>query len=184
MKKATLLSVALVMVSVSLAFAAGQDEQAATEGPVELDVFLVQNPGISSVTDNLERELLEEMFNVEFDLVVATAESMAEKQQLLLASGGYPSVFFYGEDFQSGPDEVREAGCPDSSQSAYRKVGPEHPNRFREDAYTRPGNHNTRWKYLQSARRPGVLSLHILAEAVDQHRVAQKARFGDAHEHG
>ena len=96
MKKATLLTVALVMVSVSLAVAGGQDEQATTDGPVELDVFLVQNPGISSVTDNQERELLEEMFNVEFDLVVTPAESLAEKQQLLLASGGYPSVFFMG----------------------------------------------------------------------------------------
>ena len=96
MKKATLFTVALVMVSVSLAFAAGQEGQGATGGPLELDVFLVQNPGISSVTDNQERVLLEDMFNVKFDLVVATAESSGEKQQLLLASGDYPSVFFMG----------------------------------------------------------------------------------------
>ncbi|MFJ5761337.1 extracellular solute-binding protein [Neobacillus sp. NPDC093182] len=74
-------------------------------GDLVLPAFSVQSPDIQDYDNNDLTKLIEKKFNVEIKWTLSPEEGALEKQQLLMASGNYPAIFF-GGDFNQN-DQVK-----------------------------------------------------------------------------
>jgi putative aldouronate transport system substrate-binding protein len=77
--------------------ASNTTETATSDKTVELPAFTKQSPIVQDYDNNDLTKLIEEKFNVDIQWTLGPSESSLEKQNVLLASGNYPAVFFAGE---------------------------------------------------------------------------------------
>ncbi len=107
----TLLTPAVLLLAGTLAFAAGEGEGAmASDEVVTLTMFGGLNPRITTL-DSPENEYtlwMEEKFGVKIEWVAVPNQERKQKQNLLLASGDYPEIFWAG-DFNNA-EQMRYGG--------------------------------------------------------------------------
>ena len=95
----TLWTLAMLALAGTLAFAAGEGEAAASDGEIPtLTMFGIQQPFVLTLDspDNEYTEFMEEKFGIKIEWIAVPSQERREKQNLLLASGGYPKVFWSG----------------------------------------------------------------------------------------
>ena len=86
------------------------ESAAAGDGPLVMSMFITLGKAQQSMApgENRYTDYLQEKFNVSFDLTVVPGEARLEKQNLLLASGPYPDIFFDGQF--SPADQMKYGG--------------------------------------------------------------------------
>ena len=95
----TLLTLAALLLAGTLAFAAGEGEGAASGDAVALTMFGGLSPRVE-ILDSPENEYtlwMEEKFGVKIEWVAVPSQERKQKQNLLLASGDYPEIFWSGD---------------------------------------------------------------------------------------
>ena len=110
MRKTLLLTLAILLLAGTLAFAAGEGEGAAAGDAVPLTMFGRLNPRIITL-DSPENEYtawMEEKFGVKIEWVAVPSQEAQQKQSLLLASGDYPEIFWSGHF--TNADQMRYGG--------------------------------------------------------------------------
>ena len=111
MKRISCIALTLFLVAAAYAAAAAEGEAgAAGDGPLVLSMFITLGERQQSMApgENRYTDYLQEKFNVSFDLTVVPGEARLEKQNLLLASGTYPDIFFDGQF--SPADQMKYGG--------------------------------------------------------------------------
>lgn len=94
----TITTLAALLLAGMLAFAAGEGEGAVAGEVPTITMFGGQGPAIDTL-DSPENEYtayMEEKFGVKIEWVAVPSQERREKQNLLLASGDYPEVFWQG----------------------------------------------------------------------------------------
>jgi putative aldouronate transport system substrate-binding protein len=84
---------------------------AATAAPVTVSVFASPSPNVVNLNTNWFTKYVERKFGLRFQWVIASASDANTKQDLLLASGNYPDVFWAGnftpqQELKYGQQEV------------------------------------------------------------------------------
>ncbi len=95
----TLLTLAVVVLAGTLAFAAGEGEGTASGEVPTLTMFGGQGPAIDTL-DSPENEFtayVEDKFGVKIEWMAVPSQERHDKQNLLLASGDYPEIFWQGQ---------------------------------------------------------------------------------------
>jgi putative aldouronate transport system substrate-binding protein len=104
------LTLAVLLLAGTLAFAAGEGEGAASGDAVTLTMFAGLSPRVETLDspDNEYTVWMEEKFGVKIEWVGVPSQERKQKQNLLLASGDYPEIFWAG-DF-SNAEQMRYGG--------------------------------------------------------------------------
>ena len=111
MRKISCIALILFLFAAAYAAAGAEGESAAAgDGPLVMSMFITLGERQQSMApgENRYTDYLQEKFNVSFDLTVVPGEARLEKQNLLLASGTYPDIFFDGQF--SPADQMKYGG--------------------------------------------------------------------------
>ena len=112
MKRLVCNALILFVVAAGFVFAGGGSDSNAsgTDGPLTLNMFITLGEAQESMEagKNAYTDYVQDKFNVIFDLIVVPSEARLEKQNLLLASGEYPDIFFDGQF--SPADQMKYGG--------------------------------------------------------------------------
>ena len=111
MRKISCIALTLFLFAAAYAAAGAEGESAAAgDGPLVMSMFITLGERQQSMApgENRYTDYLQEKFDVSFDLTVVPGEARLEKQNLLLASGTYPDIFFDGQF--SPADQMKYGG--------------------------------------------------------------------------
>jgi putative aldouronate transport system substrate-binding protein len=106
---------------------------------VELPAYTAQSPSVQDYDNNDLTLMLEKKFDVDIQWTLAPEESALEKQQLLLASGNYPAVFFGGEFNQNDQIKFGKSGIFIPLNNLIEKYGPNIKIAFQQSPYLEKG---------------------------------------------
>jgi len=109
------------------------------DGVVSFEAFSFQSSIIKDYDNNDLTKLVEEMFNVDIKWTLAPDESALEKQQLLLASGNYPEVFFGGDFNQNDQIKFGKSGVLIPLNDLIEEYGPNIKLAMEETPYLNKG---------------------------------------------
>ena len=133
--------------------------------------------------ENRYTDYLQEKFDVSFDLTVVPGEARLEKQNLLLASGTYPDIFFDGQFSPADQMKYGGQGVLIPINDLIANHGPDIEKAWGDPAGAGEVDGDPGRQHLQHSGGGGVLPLQREPEALDQHHLAGQARPRHARHH-
>jgi putative aldouronate transport system substrate-binding protein len=106
-----------------------------SEKVVKLPAFTIQSGAIQNYDDNDLTKLIEDKFSVDIQWTLGPPEAGLEKQNVLLASGNYPAVFFAGEFSQVDQIKYGRSGILIPLNDLIEKYGPNIKKAFEQSPY-------------------------------------------------
>jgi putative aldouronate transport system substrate-binding protein len=149
MKKLLLLVLAVILVL--SACSSSDNNTAKTDKPgnsgsddsnktVTLPIFTFQSPVISSYGDDNDlTKFIKEKFNVNIEWTLVSDEAKLEKQNVLLASGNYPALFFGGQFNQNDQIKYGKSGILLPLNDLIAQYGPNISKAFENSPYLLKG---------------------------------------------
>ncbi|MBW7455062.1 extracellular solute-binding protein [Paenibacillus sepulcri] len=117
----------------------GGNTPASAEGRISLPAFTLQSSAIQDYDDNDLTKLIAEKFNVDIKWTLAPADAVLEKQNVLLASGNYPPIFFGGQFNQNDQIKYGQSGILLPLNKLIEQYGPNIQAAFEKSPYLLKG---------------------------------------------